>query len=79
MSFGMRTGIFTSVKLSKYIHGAACDYFNSRRIINGTNVAALIEGYAVKLEKALYASVATVEAVDPLKALLDALADLFKK
>ena len=61
MSFGMRKGIFTGISLNKYIHGAACDYFNSRRIINKVDAAATIEGYAVKLEHALYAAVAPVE------------------
>ncbi len=65
MSFGMRKGIFTGVSLKKYIHGATCDYYNARRIINGTNVADVIEGYAKKFEKALYDSSLVMGDFDP--------------
>jgi putative chitinase len=55
-SLGMRQGLFTGVGLLHYIHEGICDYKNSRRIINGTDRAELIQGYADKLEKVLRAS-----------------------
>lgn len=57
MSYGMRKGAFTGVGLKKYIHDDVCDYLNARRIINGTDCAATIAGYAVTIEAALRASV----------------------
>ena len=39
MSYGMVHGLFTGVGLHRYISGDECDYFNSRRIINGTDCA----------------------------------------
>jgi uncharacterized protein YgiM (DUF1202 family) len=57
MSYGMRKGAFTGKKLSDYINAAKCDYVNARRIINGTDQAERIAGYASKLEKVLLASI----------------------
>jgi predicted chitinase len=48
MSYGMRHGSFTGVGLGKYIHDDVCDYVNARRIINGTDQAEKIAGYAQK-------------------------------
>lgn len=56
MSYGMRHGTFTGVGLSRYIHGDVCDYVSARRIINGTDVAERVAGYAVGLEAALRAA-----------------------
>ncbi|MCP9494083.1 MAG: hypothetical protein MSG64_06455 [Pyrinomonadaceae bacterium MAG19_C2-C3] len=53
MSAGMRGGWFTGRRLSHYISGAKRDYFNARKIINGTDEADLIDGYAKKFELAL--------------------------
>lgn len=53
MSHGMRTGMFTGVGLKRYIHDDVCDYFNSRKIINGLDCAKLIAGYCVKIEMIL--------------------------
>ncbi|HVG29264.1 MAG TPA: hypothetical protein VM864_06035 [Pyrinomonadaceae bacterium] len=50
MSYGMRRGTFTGKKLNDYINSTVCDYKNARRIINGTDRAALIAGYAVNFE-----------------------------
>ncbi len=47
---GMLEGWFTGKKLSDYLPG---DYVNARRIINGTDRAALIAGYARTFEAAL--------------------------
>ena len=59
MSLGMRDGIFTGRSLRHYINGAKCDYVNARRIINGTDKAQTIAGYAAKFERILRASVET--------------------
>lgn len=53
MSYGMRKGSFTGKKLSMYIHDSDCDYINARRIINGTDCAEKIAGYASKIEYCL--------------------------
>lgn len=50
MVTGMTKGSFTGKKLSDYLPG---DYVNARRIINGTDNAAKIAGYAMKFEQAL--------------------------
>lgn len=42
----MQTGLYTGRKLSDYINTQKCDYINARRIINGTDKAELIAGYA---------------------------------
>jgi len=53
MSYGMRNGSFTGKKLNTYINASVCDYLNARRIINGTDRASLIKGYAVNFEACL--------------------------
>ncbi len=57
MSYGMRKGAFTGKKLADYINADKCDYVNARRIINGTDQADRIAGYATKLEQVLRASI----------------------
>lgn len=52
---GMIEGWFTSKKLSDYI-GTKADYKGARRIVNGTDKAALIAGYAATIEAALRAA-----------------------
>ena len=42
----MRKGWYTGKKLSDYINSSICDFQNARRIINGTDAAAKIAGYA---------------------------------
>lgn len=49
---GMEAGRFTGKKLSDYLPG---DYVNARRIINGTDKAEQIAGYARQFEAALKA------------------------
>ena len=49
---GMTKGVFTGKKLSDYLPG---DYVNARRIINGTDKAESIAGYAQSFETALSA------------------------
>lgn len=50
---GMKDGWFTGRKLSDYIYQSKKDYMGARRIINGTDRAKLIAGYAEIFEKAL--------------------------
>jgi predicted chitinase len=52
---GMALGSFTEKSLSGYITDKRADYEGARRIVNGTDRAALIAGYAVAFEKALKA------------------------
>lgn len=55
MFTGMTAGTFTSKKLSDYFSGAKADWVNARRIINGTDKAKTIAGYAQKFHTALTA------------------------
>lgn len=50
MSYGMRHGSFTGKKLADYIKVSSADYFNARRIINATDKANTIKGYAQAIE-----------------------------
>ena len=50
MSYGMRNGTFTGVKLGKYINDDRTDYVSARRIINGQDCAGRISGYATAFE-----------------------------
>lgn len=50
---GMVNGWFTGKKFSHYITKTTKDYVNARRIINGTDKAQLIAGYANIFEQAL--------------------------
>lgn len=59
MTLGMHQGWFTGKKLDDYIKGDEKDYVNARRIINGTDKAGLIAGYARSFEKILINSTAT--------------------
>jgi hypothetical protein len=49
----MVTGKFTGKKLSDYISGSSVDYIGARRIINGTDRASLVAGYARSFQHAL--------------------------
>jgi hypothetical protein len=49
----MVLGLFTGKKLSDYIGPGKCDYVAARRIINGTDRARLIAGYARSFQDAL--------------------------
>lgn len=53
---GMLEGWFTGKKFSDYLTGDKTDYVNARRIINGTDRAQLIAGYARHFESALVAA-----------------------
>jgi putative chitinase len=56
---GTTRGVFTGVSLDKYVNSSKTDYTNARRVINGTDKAVLIAGYARTFEKILKASAAT--------------------
>lgn len=49
---GMAKGMFTGKKLSDYIGQGRADYVGARRIINGTDRAKLIAGYARSYQNA---------------------------
>lgn len=46
MFLGMIEGWFTGKKLSDYINSSKTDFFNARRVVNVTDKAATIKGYA---------------------------------
>lgn len=50
---GMMEGWFTGKKLPDYINAIKADYVEARRIVNGTDRAVMIAGYATKFEQAL--------------------------
>jgi putative chitinase len=53
---GMIDGWFTGKKLGDYIKGILCDYEGARKIINGTDKAATIAGYAKTFQRAIEAA-----------------------
>lgn len=57
MSHGMRNGTFTGARLSQYIQGPVCNYYDARNIINGRHdCASEIAGWAKMYEIILYYS-----------------------
>lgn len=58
MMFGMFRGLFTGKKFAHYINDLTTDYVNARRIINGTDRAREIAGYAREFENILRESAA---------------------
>lgn len=50
---GMSTGLYTGKSYSDYLDQEVPDYINARRIINGTDRAETIAGYAHDFERAL--------------------------
>ncbi|MFC4623828.1 hypothetical protein ACFO1V_01040 [Daeguia caeni] len=50
---GMMLGTFTGRKLPDFVTGAKKDYVGARRVVNGTERATMIAGYAHAFEKAL--------------------------
>lgn len=44
----MAHGVYTTHKLSDYINDSGCDFIAARKIVNGTDQAELIAGYANK-------------------------------
>lgn len=79
---GMVTGKFTGKKLSDYISGSSVDYIGARRIINGTDRASLIAGYAASFQHALKLWQPTAASVAPRsvvkeKSFFDTIGDFF--
>lgn len=62
---GMTEGWFTGKKLSDYINLDKTDYFNARRIVNGTDRADKIAGYAKAFETGLRESAYASQAAKP--------------
>ncbi|MFK0639809.1 MULTISPECIES: hypothetical protein [unclassified Ochrobactrum] len=60
---GMMEGWFTGKRLSNYITLQKSDFKNARRIVNGTDKAELIAGYAKQYDKALLSEGYGVEQV----------------
>lgn len=56
MSFGMRTGMFTTRSLGDYINANLRDYLHCRKVINGMDKAETIAEYAKHFEIILHAS-----------------------
>jgi len=53
MIYGCEEGKFSGVSLGDYINSKKTDYYNARRVINGTDRASIVQGYAEKMEKCL--------------------------
>ncbi|WP_304334843.1 hypothetical protein [Conchiformibius steedae] len=53
LCLGMQQGWFTGKKLDDYINARQTDYVGARRIVNGTDKAQLIAGYARQFQTAL--------------------------
>jgi len=65
LTLGMHQGWFTGKKLDDYIKSDEKDYVEARKIINGTDKAGLIAGYARSFEKILTASLVTNDSNSP--------------
>ena len=61
-AYGMKNGAYTSQKLGDYINGNRVDFYNARRIVNGTDRAGLIAGYAQKYYDAIKSTLADATA-----------------
>ncbi len=53
MSYGMRKGAFTGLKIGDFVASGRADYYNARQVINGHDKAAEIKGYAEDFEQIL--------------------------
>lgn len=62
---GMMLGTFTGRKLADYVDLKKSDYANARRVVNGTDRAEMIAGYAREFEAALLAAGYGVEEPSP--------------
>ncbi len=54
---GMAKGLFTGKSLSDYLNAAGTDWVNARRVVNGTDKAETIAGYARKFQGMLLSAV----------------------
>ncbi|WP_020187778.1 glycoside hydrolase family 19 protein [Methylopila sp. 73B] len=62
---GCMLGTFTGKKLGDYIGGSKVDFPNARRVINGTDKAPLIAGYAESFAAAIRAATKAVPSPEP--------------
>lgn len=62
---GMMLGTFTGKKLPDYVAGAKKDYVGARRVVNGTDRAAMIANYARAFEVALVEAGYSTSAAPP--------------
>lgn len=62
---GSMLGTFTGKTLAAYIDANKADYVQARRVINGTDRAALVAGYAEKFLAALKGGVSTIPTPTP--------------
>ncbi|MGI9418465.1 MAG: peptidoglycan-binding protein [Geminicoccaceae bacterium] len=62
---GMRDGTFTGRRLDTYINDSGTDFVNARRVVNGTDRASLIAGYAGDFNQALAQSGGTTAPTNP--------------
>lgn len=82
---GMMLGTFTAKRLETYVHLRKSDFVEARRVVNGTDKADLIAGYAKEFDTALkaygYGDEAATPAAPPgfLAPLLRFLSSLFRK
>ena len=53
---GNREGWWTTKRLGQYIKPGSTDYWNARRVVNGTDAASKIKGHAQAFERALLAA-----------------------
>ncbi|MNY67151.1 hypothetical protein D3C86_2046860 [compost metagenome] len=49
----MRDGVFTGASLNDHINKSSVNYVSARKIINGSDAAALIASYAEKFQSIL--------------------------
>jgi putative chitinase len=54
ITYGMKTGMFTNKKLDDFFKPESADWFNARKIINGTDAAGPIGAYGQKFSSALW-------------------------
>ena len=65
---GMADGWFTGKEFADYISAGNRDYYNARRIINGTDKAGEIADYAIRFEAALDAAAVAGDTPKPIPA-----------
>lgn len=71
--WGMSTGAYTGKKNADYLDKTPPNYTGARRIINGTDRAAMIAGYAETFAKALTDAGYGATAIEPVPALIEEL------
>jgi predicted chitinase len=61
-AYGMKNGSYTGQRLGDYVNGNRVDFYNARRIVNGTDRAGLIAGYAQKYYDAIKSTLSSATA-----------------